>query len=47
MRRFLVAVLIGVGAGYLLMRLSNRRLISEQLSDEDDIDDTVRSAIAP
>lgn len=47
MRRFLVAVLIGVGAGYLLMRLSNRRLISEQLSDEDDIDDTVRSATAP
>ncbi|HET8943633.1 MAG TPA: hypothetical protein VFO59_02525 [Dehalococcoidia bacterium] len=47
MRRFLVAVLIGVGAGYLLMRLSNRRLLSEQLSDEDDIDDTVRSATAP
>lgn len=47
MRRFLIAVIIGVGAGYLLMRLSNRHLLSEQISDEDDIEDTVRSATAP
>jgi hypothetical protein len=47
MRRFLIAVLIGVGACYLLMRLSNRRLLSDQLSDEDDIEDTVQSATAP
>ena len=47
MRRFLIAVLIGVGAYYLLMRLSNRRLLSNQLSEEDDIEDTVQSATAP
>lgn len=47
MRRFLIAVLIGVGAGYLLMRFSNRRLLSDQPSDEDDVEDAARSATAP
>lgn len=47
MSRFLIAVLIGVGAGYVLIRLANRRLLSEQISDEDDIEDTVQTATSP
>ncbi len=47
MKRFLVAALIGLGFGYLLMRLSNRRLLSEHISDEDDIEESMGSATAP
>ena len=47
MRRFLVAVLIGVSAGYLLMRLSNRRPLSERRSGEDDIEESFEAATAP
>lgn len=40
MKRFLVAALIGLGIGYLLMRLSQRRLLLERLAEEDEIADS-------
>ncbi len=38
MKRFIIAALIGLAAGYLLMRLSQRRPLSEELSEDDEPD---------
>ena len=34
MKRFIIAALIGLAAGYILIRLSQRRLLTEELSDD-------------
>jgi hypothetical protein len=34
MKRFVIAALIGLAVGYVLMRLSQRRLLSEELSED-------------
>lgn len=47
MKRFLIAVLVGVGIGYALMRLSNRHLLTQELDDEDDIEDIALSRSGP
>jgi len=47
MKRFLIAVWIGVGLGYVVMRLSNRRLLTQELADEDDIEDIAASRSVP
>jgi uncharacterized membrane-anchored protein YhcB (DUF1043 family) len=41
MRRFLIAALIGLAAGYVLIRLSQRNLLSEELTGETDLEDVV------
>jgi uncharacterized membrane-anchored protein YhcB (DUF1043 family) len=46
MKRFIIAALIGLAAGYLLMRLSRRRL-SEELSEDDEPDEGTAPAPAP
>jgi uncharacterized membrane-anchored protein YhcB (DUF1043 family) len=47
MKRFIIAALIGLAAGYLLMRLSRRRLLSEELSEDDEPDEGTAPAPAP
>ena len=47
MKRFIIAALIGLAAGYLLMRLSQRRLLSEEPSEDDEPDEGTAPAPAP
>lgn len=47
MKRFIIAALIGLTAGYLLMRLSQRRLLAEELSEDDEPDIGTTPAPAP
>jgi len=46
-RRLLFAILVGVTVGYLLMRLSQRRFLSEELSEETEPDVGVVPAPGP
>ena len=47
MKRLLFAILVGVAVGYLLMRLSQRRFLSEELSEETEPDVGAAPAPAP
>jgi hypothetical protein len=38
MKRFVLAALIGLAAGYILIRMSQRRLLAEELSDDTEPD---------
>ena len=45
MKRFIIAALCGLAVGYAFMRLSRRRLLSEELSDDTEPD--IGTAPAP
>ena len=47
MKRFIIAVFIGLAAGYLLIRLSQRRLQAEEPSEDDEPDAGTTPAPAP
>ena len=47
MKRFIFAALIGLAVGYLLMRLSQRRSLSEELSEDTEPDPGAGSAASP